>query len=104
MKDGSDCRGERTDTGPSVLPVLQTKAEIRKFYDRIAGVYDVLAETSERAERHAGLAKLDAAAGEVILEIGFGTGHSLVDIARAVGPQGRVAGIDLSAKMVGQAT
>ncbi len=34
-----------------------------------------------------------------MLEIGFGTGHSLVSLAKAVGPKGKVFGLDLSDKM-----
>jgi demethylmenaquinone methyltransferase/2-methoxy-6-polyprenyl-1,4-benzoquinol methylase len=45
---------------------------------------------------------LAARADEAILEIGFGTGHCLVDLAQAVGPGGHVLGIDLSENMVEQ--
>jgi len=41
-----------------------------------------------------------ARAGENVLEIGFGTGHSLVALAKAVGPKGMVFGLDLSDKMM----
>ena len=34
-----------------------------------------------------------------MLEIGFGTGHALARIADAVGPEGRVVGIDISPRM-----
>ena len=37
--------------------------------------------------RRAGLGLLRARAGENVLEIGFGTGHSLVALAEAVGPK-----------------
>jgi len=84
---------------PGVLRVLRSREETRAFYDKIAGVYDLLAERSERPVRRAGLALLQARSGERILEIGFGTGRSLVELARAVGPTGRVFGIDLSEKM-----
>jgi ubiquinone/menaquinone biosynthesis C-methylase UbiE len=84
---------------PGVLRVLQSKEETRAFYDKIARVYDLLAERSEQPVRRAGLEMLQARAGEHVLEIGFGTGHSLVELAQAVGPTGRVFGIDLSEKM-----
>jgi demethylmenaquinone methyltransferase/2-methoxy-6-polyprenyl-1,4-benzoquinol methylase len=84
---------------PGVLRVLQTREETRRFYDKIAHVYDLLAEGSEQPMREEGLHKLAAAPGERILEIGFGTGHCLVQLARAVGPAGLVFGIDLSEKM-----
>jgi demethylmenaquinone methyltransferase/2-methoxy-6-polyprenyl-1,4-benzoquinol methylase len=86
-----------------VLPVFQTKNERKAYYNKIAPFYDLLAERSERAMREAGLAKLAALPGERLLEIGFGTGHCLVELARAVGPQGKVYGIDLSENMLAKA-
>ena len=79
-----------------VLPVLQTKEETRAFYNKIAKVYDLLAERSEQPVRDAGFAKLNPQPGEHVLEIGFGTGHNLVRIAQRVGPTGKVFGIDLA--------
>jgi ubiquinone/menaquinone biosynthesis C-methylase UbiE len=46
---------------------------------------------------------LAAAPGEHILEIGFGTGHILAELAHAVGPTGMVFGIDISENMLAQA-
>jgi ubiquinone/menaquinone biosynthesis C-methylase UbiE len=83
----------------SVLRVLQSKDEMRAFYDKISAVYDLLAEHSEGPVRQAGLDMLAPAAGERVLEIGYGTGHCLVQLADAVGPEGRVFGIDLSEGM-----
>ena len=85
---------------PGVLRVLQSKHETRAFYNKIAKVYDLLAEHSEHAMREAGLRMLDPAPGQRILEIGFGMGHCLVELAKAVGPQGKVLGIDISENMV----
>jgi len=85
---------------PGVLRVLQTKEETRAFYDKIARVYDLLAEHSEAPVRRAGLGMLDVKPGQSVLEIGFGTGHCLVELAEAVGPTGRVFGIDLSERML----
>jgi len=85
-----------------VARVLQSKEEARAFYNKISAVYDLLAEHSEGPVRQAGLNKLALAPGERVLEIGFGTGHSLVQLAQAVGPEGRVFGIDLSEGMRAQ--
>ena len=71
----------------------------RAFYTRISSVYDALADRDEHRARQMGLALLDAQAGEHILEIGFGTGSSLVRLATAVGASGRVCGIDISLGM-----
>jgi ubiquinone/menaquinone biosynthesis C-methylase UbiE len=83
-----------------VLPVLQSKEETKAFYNKIAKVYDLLAERTEQPIRNASFEKLAAKPGERILEIGFGTGHNLARIARAVGTGGRVYGIDLAENMV----
>ncbi len=91
------------DYEPGVLRVLQSKSETKAFYDKIAKVYDLLAEHSERPMREAGLRLLAAAPGEHLLEIGFGTGHILAELADVVGPTGRVFGIDLSENMLAHA-
>jgi len=67
---------------PGVLRVLQSKDETRAFYDKIARVYDLLAEHSEAPVRGAGLHMLEVQPGQ-----------------RAVGARGQVCGIDLSEKM-----
>ena len=68
----------------------------QQFYDRLSHAYDLLANSSEHHAMEAGLKALDTQPGETVLEIGFGTGHALEDLARRVGEGGRVAGIDLS--------
>ena len=82
-----------------MLRVLQSKDETRAFYDKISGAYDLLAERSEGPVRQTGLASMNLQPGERVLEIGFGTGHSLAQLAEAVGPEGKVVGIDLSEGM-----
>jgi ubiquinone/menaquinone biosynthesis C-methylase UbiE len=88
------------DSTPGILPVLRSKAQARAFYDRISGLYDLLADRNEAPTRNAALDLLHAAPGERILEIGFGTGQALKEIARAVGPSGKVIGVDLSGRML----
>ncbi|MEO1995909.1 MAG: 2-heptaprenyl-1,4-naphthoquinone methyltransferase, partial [Planctomycetaceae bacterium] len=66
----------------------------RAFYDRISSVYDALSDSNEHAARETGQNALLLQDGERVLEIGFGTGNSVMDLARAVGADGRVSGID----------
>lgn len=72
----------------------------RHFYDRISGVYDALADRSEHEARELGLRLLAPGGSEQVLEIGFGTGHSLVDVAERLSSGGRVFGIDVSQGML----
>jgi demethylmenaquinone methyltransferase/2-methoxy-6-polyprenyl-1,4-benzoquinol methylase len=83
----------------AILQVFQSRDQTRAFYNKISRVYDLLSERSEAPMRKAGMDLLKAKPGDSILEIGFGTGHSLVSLAKAVGPRGKVFGLDLSDKM-----
>ncbi|MCA9261063.1 MAG: methyltransferase domain-containing protein [Planctomycetales bacterium] len=71
----------------------------QQFYDRISRAYDVIADAGERDARQRGLQVLNIQPGESVLEIGYGTGHSLVEMAQRVGESGQVTGIDLSPGM-----
>jgi demethylmenaquinone methyltransferase/2-methoxy-6-polyprenyl-1,4-benzoquinol methylase len=86
-----------------IARVLQTKSETKAFYNKIAGVYDLLAEHSEQPMREVAMEMLAPAPGEHLLEIGFGTGHVLARLAQAVGPTGKVSGIDISENMLAEA-
>ena len=92
------------DYEPGVLRVLQAKSETKAFYNKIAKVYDLLSEHSERPAAGGGGSECSPLLlGERLLEIGFGTGHVLVELARAVGPTGKVFGIDISENMLAEA-
>lgn len=71
----------------------------QEFYDRIAGSYDAIAHSSERQATEEGLAALAVGEGDRVLEIGFGTGHALVALGKAVGETGKVYGVDVSEGM-----
>jgi ubiquinone/menaquinone biosynthesis C-methylase UbiE len=82
-----------------VARVTRSKRQARETYDRISRYYDLVEAPFERRYRQAGLRLLGAREGERVLEIGFGTGVCLVELARAVGPAGTVSGVDISSGM-----
>ena len=102
IREGEPITGATTPTDEdhSIQRVFQSRAETKAFYDKISHVYDLLAEHSEGPIRRAGLEMLNARPGEKVLEIGFGTGHSLESLAQSVGPSGKVHGLDLSEGML----
>jgi ubiquinone/menaquinone biosynthesis C-methylase UbiE len=79
--------------------VIRSKDVAKASYDRMSKWYDLIAGTSEWKFVKAGLDLLSATDGEVVLDIGFGTGKSVLAIARAVGETGHVYGLDLSEGM-----
>jgi ubiquinone/menaquinone biosynthesis C-methylase UbiE len=85
---------------PPIKPVTRSKSEARASYNRLSRWYDWLAGSSEKKFRQLGLQLLDARTGELVLEIGVGTGHALLSLATAVGPTGQVYGLDISERML----
>jgi ubiquinone/menaquinone biosynthesis C-methylase UbiE len=86
-------------TDQRVRRVKRTRVQARATYDRLSGIYDLLAGGSERRFLDLGLSQLNAQPGEIVLEVGAGTGHGLASLARAVGATGQAWGIDLSPRM-----
>jgi ubiquinone/menaquinone biosynthesis C-methylase UbiE len=79
--------------------VTRSKEDAQASYDRLSRFYDWLTGDSERIYKQIGLRLLDLQSGEHVLEIGFGTGKTLVELARLVGSSGRVFGLDISEGM-----
>lgn len=79
--------------------VTRSKAVAKASYDRLSQWYDLIAGWSERKAVECGLKQLHALEGETVLEIGYGTGRSIVALGQTVGEMGRVHGIDLSEGM-----
>jgi len=80
--------------------VKRTKAQAKKSYDRISKYYDRIAGVFEKKYRNKALRWLNIRKGEIVLEIGFGTGHALKKISESVGENGQVYGIDFSSEML----
>ncbi|MBM3123475.1 MAG: methyltransferase domain-containing protein [Chloroflexi bacterium] len=80
--------------------VTPSKTAAQAAYDRMSRWYDWLAAGAERRLTSLGLHKLDVQKGEKVLEIGCGTGHALVELAKAAGEPGLVCGIDISQGMI----
>ncbi len=79
--------------------VPRTEQEAAASYTRLSKWYDRFGD-SEAPHIAEGLRLLNVQPGERVLEVGFGTGHSLVALAHAVGSTGQVVGIDLSPGMI----
>jgi demethylmenaquinone methyltransferase/2-methoxy-6-polyprenyl-1,4-benzoquinol methylase len=80
--------------------VDRSKAQAKKAYDKISRFYDYFAGVFEKKYRNRALELLDIKKGEIVLEIGFGTGHCLKKMAELVGEEGKVYGIDISSGML----
>jgi demethylmenaquinone methyltransferase/2-methoxy-6-polyprenyl-1,4-benzoquinol methylase len=80
--------------------VKRSKRAAKKAYDRLSGVYDLLAGSSEAQYTYLGLDMLAVNTGENILEIGSGTGKALVELCHQAGDTGKVHAIDISRGML----
>ena len=72
----------------------------RSFYDRISHSYDLIADAGEHKAREAGEAALKVVSGERVLEVGCGTGRSLVHFSNQASESGGVTGLDVSPGML----
>lgn len=76
----------------------------RESYNKLSPVYGFLSNSSEKKFVKVAIEQeLEPKEGERILEPGFGAGQVLVALARMVGTEGKVYGIDVSDGMVKQA-
>jgi len=86
-----------------------TRDEIRAIYRRRAGRYDwsanlyYLIGLREQAYRRRAVAALGAIRGGTVVEIGCGTGLNFQLLRRAVGPEGRIVGVDFTDAMLAPA-
>jgi len=89
----------RSPAQRSMEPRLQRRVQ-RYGWDLAANDYEPLWQAQLAEARSTLLALASPAAGEQVLDIACGTGLVAFDAARAVGPAGRVLGVDLSGRML----
>lgn len=85
---------------PPILPVYTTKAQTKEYYNKMSKFYDFLTGAFEGKFRNRAFKKLSIKEAEIVLEVGFGTGHCIKQMASLVGSNGKVFGIDLSTGML----
>lgn len=101
-------RGQGSDGGigaARAAPKRKPLATITRRYDRLARVYSALEPLYlifPPARRRA-VAALGLAPGDVVLEIGAGTGRNLPYLLERVGPGGTVIALDAAAGMLAEA-
>ncbi|WP_372526253.1 class I SAM-dependent methyltransferase [Piscinibacter sp.] len=71
-------------------------------YRRRVGFYDLELALFEPI-RHKAISRLGLQRGEVVLDVGCGTGLSLALLRRGIGAKGRIIGIEQSPEMIGKA-
>jgi ubiquinone/menaquinone biosynthesis C-methylase UbiE len=82
--------------------VLRPHAAARSAYDRMSGFYDWLT-AGESAMRSRLLRMAELRGGELVLDLGSGTGTALKSMAHDTGEHGLAVGFDLSAGMLSRA-
>lgn len=84
--------------GTSLRSVVEGYDRVARFYRAIEPLFLI----TNRARRKA-VAALDLRRGDVVLELGAGTGRNLPYLLEAVGPEGGVIAVDASAGMLAEA-
>jgi demethylmenaquinone methyltransferase/2-methoxy-6-polyprenyl-1,4-benzoquinol methylase len=91
--------GERRGLEPARLPVDRARPPIQRAYRSLADAYDVRSRVA-RIERRRVVGRLRLRHGDMVLDVGCGTGLCFPDIVQAIGPSGYLLGIEESADML----
>jgi ubiquinone/menaquinone biosynthesis C-methylase UbiE len=80
--------------------VTRSKLDAQEFYTGISRFYDFSEGSFERKYIQNGVETLSARDRDIVLEIGVGTGGSVIEFARLVGESGKVVGVDIAMGML----
>ena len=83
-----------------MLRVPVSLEDMKNGYGVVSRFYAVVEGIFEKGLRQKGLQLLSITPGEVVLEVGVGTGYSLKEIANSVGENGKAYGIDITPQML----
>ena len=83
-----------------ITRVTRSKDDALIFYNRISRLYDFSEGSFERKYIQMGVERLSVKEGDVVLEIGIGTGESIIEFAKLVGESGKIYGVDISQGML----
>ena len=81
----------------------RSHSSTRDNYNKLARWYDFISGNAEWRHVKKGIDILDAQHDWNVLEIGFGTGKSLVYLNKYINREGIIIGVDISEKMAGKA-
>lgn len=89
------------------LGTVRSAHAARRLYDRLAPAYDITAwvfrPLGARRLQHRAVDLLNLYSGDIVVDLGCGTGVNLPVLAKAVGEHGQVVGVDLSSGMLAKA-
>ena len=80
--------------------VTRSKNDAQLFYSRISRLYDFSEGFFEKKYIQMGVEELSVKERDVVLEIGVGTGNSIIEFARLVDGSGKVYGVDIAEGML----
>lgn len=85
--------------------VVQTYSRRSKKYDSVVKVFDLFSSFGFNipAWREAAIRDLHLKPGDTVIDLGCGTGLTFPALYQAVGPAGRIIGVDISPAMLDQA-
>lgn len=87
--------------------MVLNKQQIRQLYQRTANFYDIALWgyrlMGVTGHRQRAIESLQLQLGDTVVDIGCGTGANFAMLEKAVGPTGRIIGVDLSEAMLARA-